>query len=81
MQALGERIAMHRKNRRWTQPELAEKAGIGVATLVRLENTGQANLGNVLRVLRALRLLDRLEDALQPPAPSPKEQYQARHRE
>lgn len=81
MQALGERIAMHRKNRRWTQPELAEKAGIGVATLVRLENTGQANLDNVLRVLRALRLLDRLEDALQPPAPSPKDQYQARHRE
>jgi len=71
---VGEQLRLHRKNRRMTQPELAERAGIGLATLVRLENTGQANLSNVLRVMRALRLPDRMEDALQLPAASPLEQ-------
>lgn len=67
-------MAQHRKNRGLTQPQLADKAGIGTATLVRLENTGQANVDNFLRVLRALRLLDRLEDALVLPEKSPLEQ-------
>ncbi len=67
-------IRLHRKNRRMTQTELADKAGIGIATLVRLEKTGQANLSNFLRVLRALRLLDRLEDSLKLPAVSPLDQ-------
>jgi len=81
MLALGERIAEHRKNRKLTQPELAGKAGIGVATLVRLENTGQANLSNCLRVLRALRLLDRLEDAMKLPARSPKADFKAQQKQ
>ena len=74
METLGERLAAHRKNRSLTQPELAEKAGIGLSTLVRLETTGQANVSNLLRVLRTLRLLDRLEDALQLPGKSPLQQ-------
>jgi transcriptional regulator with XRE-family HTH domain len=77
MLALGDSITKHRKNRKLTQPELAKKAGIGVATLVRLENTGQANLSNCLRVFRALRLLDRLEDAMQLPSKSPMQQFEA----
>ena len=71
---VGDQIRLHRKNRRMTQTELADKAGIGIATLVRLEKTGQANLSNFLRVLRALRLLYRLEDALKLPVVSPLEQ-------
>jgi transcriptional regulator with XRE-family HTH domain len=71
---LGGQIRLHRKNRHLTQNQLADKAGIGIATLVRLEKTGQANLSNFLRVIRALRLLNRIEDALQLPAASPLEQ-------
>jgi transcriptional regulator with XRE-family HTH domain len=71
--ALGALLAKHRKNRGLTQPQLAEKAGIGTATLVRLENSGQANVDNFLRVLRALRLLDRLEEAIALPDKSPLE--------
>ena len=77
MLALGESIVRHRKNRKLTQAELAKKAGIGIATLVRLENTGQANLSNCLRVFRALRLLDRIEDAMKLPGKSPMEQYKS----
>lgn len=77
MLALGESITRHRKNRKLTQPQLAKKAGIGIATLVRLENTGQANLSNCLRVFRALRLLDRLEEAMKLPSRSPKEQFES----
>jgi transcriptional regulator with XRE-family HTH domain len=71
--ALGDLLARHRKNRGLTQTQLAEKAGIGTATLVRLENTGQSNVDNFLRVLRALRLLDRLEEAISLPEKSPLE--------
>lgn len=77
---LGALLAKHRKNRGLTQPQLAEKAGIGTATLVRLENAGQANLDNFLRVLRALRLLDRLEEAILLPDKSPLEQLRERQR-
>jgi len=79
--ALGALLAKHRKNRGLTQSQLAEKAGIGTATLVRLENSGQSNLDNFLRVLRALRLLDGLEEGLTVPAKSPLEQLQERERE
>lgn len=78
--ALGALLAKHRKNRGLTQPELADKAGIGLATLVRLENTGQSNVDNFLRVLRALRLLDGLEEGLALPDKSPLEQLRERER-
>ena len=80
LEALGAQLTAHRKNRGLTQAELAERAGIGVATLVRLENSGQAQVNNLLRVLRALRLLDRVEEALAPPRPSPLAQWEARER-
>jgi transcriptional regulator with XRE-family HTH domain len=74
MQALGDRLRAHRKNRGWTQAELARRADIGEMTVKRLESEGQATVANLLRVLRELRLLDAVESALAPPAPSPLQQ-------
>jgi len=74
MQALGARLRAHRKNRGWTQAELARRADIGEMTVKRLESEGQATVANLLRVLRELRLLDAVESALTPPAPSPLQQ-------
>lgn len=38
IELLGEQIRVGRRERRWTQSDLAERAGIGVRTLNRVEN-------------------------------------------
>lgn len=71
LEEIGERIARTRLDRNWTQEHLAGRASVGVTTLRRLEGGGGATLTNLVRVLRALDLLDALEAALPAPAPSP----------
>ncbi len=62
---LGHRLARVRLERNLTSAELAAAAGVGAATLVRLEGGKGANLTSLIRVLRALGMLDEL-DALIP---------------
>ncbi|MDQ3759081.1 MAG: helix-turn-helix domain-containing protein [Actinomycetota bacterium] len=74
---LGERLRRARLARNLTQQRLAYEAGVGTATLRRLEAGQGASLVNVIRVLRALGLLDRLEQVIPPPAPDPIEQLES----
>ena len=53
---LGRRLATIRKQRGHTQEALATEAGIGTATLRRIEDGRDARLGSWLRVLRALAM-------------------------
>lgn len=62
---IGRRIERLRLQRNQTQADLAEAAGIGVATLQRLETGANANLTTLIQVLRALNHLSDL-DALLP---------------
>lgn len=64
---LGQKIALARKARRWTQSDLAAKAGIGLTTMVAIEK-GEAKVqfAHWLNVLWALDLLDVLEMAARP---------------
>ncbi len=56
-----------RKLRGLTQAQLADRAGIGRATLARFEQgDGGISLEGLLRVLRALGILDSLTRALDP---------------
>jgi transcriptional regulator with XRE-family HTH domain len=56
-----------RKLRGLTQAQLADRSGVGVATVSRLENgDGNVTLESLLRVLRALGLLDSIVTALDP---------------
>ncbi len=48
-QRLAQRVRALRKRQAWTQRELAERAGVGVATVARLERSGQAQLSTLLR--------------------------------
>jgi len=60
-------VVVWRKLRGLTQAQLADRAGISPNTLRRLENAdGGITLENVLRVLRALGVLDSLSRALDP---------------
>jgi transcriptional regulator with XRE-family HTH domain len=62
---VGERLREFRLNRNESQQELASRAGIGKATLQRLEEGRSGTMVTFLRVLRALELTDGL-DALLP---------------
>lgn len=62
---LGQRLANVRKQQGLSQEQLAEVAGVGVATLRRLEDGKDGKLGSWLRLLLALRL-DAAIDGLLP---------------
>jgi len=58
---LGARLERVRLAQNLSQEELAEQAGIGRATVQRLERGDAVQLGSLIKVLRALGLLDALE--------------------
>ncbi|UUY06205.1 helix-turn-helix domain-containing protein [Svornostia abyssi] len=68
---LGDRLERHRLDRDWTQERLATEAGVGRATVQRIEGGDSVQLASILRVLRALGLLDGLEAAVPAPADQP----------
>jgi transcriptional regulator with XRE-family HTH domain len=63
---IGQDLATWRRLRRLTVAEVADRAGVGVSTVTRLENGEGANLENLLRVARALGVLDLIAGALDP---------------
>ena len=69
---IGHRLASLRLSENLTQAALAEKAGVGVRTVQRLE-TGEAatQLSGFIRVCRALGLADRLDGFIPEASTSP----------
>lgn len=66
LRRLGEDLTSWRKLRDLTAAEVADRAGVGVNTVLRLEKGNGATLENVLRIARALGVLDALATALDP---------------
>jgi transcriptional regulator with XRE-family HTH domain len=63
---LGDHVTAWRKLRRLTVSEVADRAGIGETTVIRLENGRGTTVENLLRVARALGVMDELVAALDP---------------
>ncbi len=64
---LGEDIVTWRKLQRLTAAQVADRAGVSLKTLRRLEHgEGTVSLENVLRIARALGVLDKLATAVDP---------------
>lgn len=61
---MGQRLAAARLERRLTQAQLAEAAGVSKRTVERLEDGASAQLTNLVRCLRALDRLEGLERLL-----------------
>ena len=61
---LGERLARLRKQRGLTQEALATEAGLGVATLRRIEDGSDGKLGSWLRLLKALDMAASIDGLL-----------------
>src|ERR1022692_2329559 len=66
LRRIGEDLATWRRLRRLTAAQVADRAGVSRHTVMRLENGAGAGLESVLRVARALGLLDSLVVALDP---------------
>jgi transcriptional regulator with XRE-family HTH domain len=61
---IGQRVERHRLESNRTQAELAEQAGIGRATLQRLERGQSVQSSSLIKVLRVLGLLAAFDAAL-----------------
>lgn len=64
LRELGRRLANHRLQSNRTQAEVAQEAGIGTATLQRLERGQPVQTVSLVKLLRALGLLGVLESAV-----------------
>lgn len=74
LRALGRRLARHRLNRNLTQAEVAAEAGVSTLTVQRIEQGRSSQATNLIRILRALGLLDNLDALVPEPAISPVQQ-------
>lgn len=70
---LGGRIRRERLNQNRTQAELAASASVGLNVVKRLETGDGCTLTSLVRILRALGTLDRLDSFLPEPGVSPLE--------
>ncbi|MEQ8749369.1 helix-turn-helix domain-containing protein [Marinicaulis aureus] len=64
LKELGERLARIRKQQGLAQTGLAEEAGIGVATLRRIEGGQDSQLESWLKILKALNMTSAVEALL-----------------
>ena len=71
LKELGDRLSRLRLNRNLTQAEVSEQAGITRPTLVRIEKGMPTDFTSILRVLRALNLMDRIDDLIPSQSISP----------
>jgi transcriptional regulator with XRE-family HTH domain len=68
---LGARLERVRLERNLTQRDLAAAAGVQRKVIQRIEGGAPVNLTSAIRILRALGLLDALEELVPEPTPSP----------
>ena len=64
LEDIGKRVRLWRMSRNWTQQQLADHTGLNRSTIRDLEHGKPVSLYTFLPVLRALHLLDRLDQAL-----------------
>lgn len=67
LEGLGNRVSNARRVRNWTQSELAGLADMGLSTVVAIEyGKPGVGIGNYLRVLDALGMLEHVDAVLDP---------------
>lgn len=78
---LGERVARTRLERNMDQRGLAREAGVSKVTVERLEAGEPVKMTSFVRILRALDLIDRLDQLVPEPLPSPLERLKTSGRQ
>jgi transcriptional regulator with XRE-family HTH domain len=64
LRELGHRVEAHRLERNLTQVDLGDIAGVGRSTVQKLEHGGTVQTISLVKILRALDLLDELDAAI-----------------
>ena len=77
---LGRRMSLVRKQQRLSQEQLAKDAGVGVATLRRIEDGRDAQLGSWIKLLRALGMTHAINTLLPESFSSPMAEARARNK-
>jgi len=78
---LGHRIEKLRLSKNMNQTTLATDAGVSRRTITRLENGEGISLDTLIRVMKALGVVDRLKDLLPDPSVRPIERIRLKGRE
>ena len=78
LRELGSRMGRHRLNKNLTQAAVASQAGVSTPTVQRIEQGKSTQASNLIRILRALKLLDNLDALVPEPAGSPIQQARLR---
>ena len=78
---VGARIAQHRLAQQLTQTSLAEQAGISKRTLERIEAGASVQMSSMIRVLRAIGLLPKLNQMIPERGASPIDLLQRKGRQ
>ncbi|MHC4822407.1 MAG: helix-turn-helix domain-containing protein [Planctomycetota bacterium] len=73
LEELGARLGRRRLDLGWAQAELASRAGVSKRTIERIEAGASTQLGNWIRVLRAMDLIEAMEGWLPGVGPRPME--------
>jgi transcriptional regulator with XRE-family HTH domain len=81
LRELGARLARSRLDRNLSQAQLAHEAGIGKRTVERIEAGDSAQLASLIRILRALDMVEGFDALIPEPIASPLEQLALRGRE
>jgi transcriptional regulator with XRE-family HTH domain len=74
LKEIGRRIAQYRLNQDKTQAALAQEAGVSNRTLTRIEHGHSVQASSIIRILRALQLVENLDTLIPEPAVSPLQQ-------
>jgi putative transcriptional regulator len=74
LKEVGIRLAQYRLNQDKTQAVLSEEAGVSNRTLLRAENGHSIQSSNLIRILRALKLLENINALIPEPVVSPLQQ-------
>ena len=74
LKEMGHRITQYRLNRDKTQAALALEAGVSSRTLTRVEHGHSVQASSIIRILRALQLLENLDTLIPEPVVSPVQQ-------
>ena len=74
LEEIGNRITQHRLNQNKTQAALAQEAGVSNRTLTRVEHGHSVQASSLIRILRALQLVDNLDALIPEPVVSPLQQ-------
>ena len=74
LKEIGNRIARYRLNQDTTQAALAQEAGVSHRTMVRIEHGHSVQASSLIRILRALKLVESLDGLIPEPVVSPIQQ-------